>query len=238
MVPGNKKFKPDSLFSTTSKRFCNCDVFNTEELLDIVREWLTCIEMKSKNVRKWKLRLQKKFHNFIEITSSNCYHLQGVQNNLPIFDAFVAGVRLWVKHSIFDQDSQSIKAGTVAEKLLLKKHMEADCDLLLKEIVSAAYITSWKTPLSGQKLNHIRQLYEWYNPRNRKIKQVSDLKSVSIPSSAQLKASSHDTTLEMKALKVATESSLLLASARAHFVTSRYQNPGLVSLKVLNKSHL
>lgn len=122
-------FELDLLFPTILERFCSRRIFNTEELLAIVRECATFIEMQINNERKRKLRPQQKFDNFSVITSFKYFHLEGVKIKLPVSGAFVAGVRLREKHIIFEQDHQLIKPRTVAEKLLLKRHMEADYDM-------------------------------------------------------------------------------------------------------------
>lgn len=75
MTPGHTKFPPDILFSLISKTYHLHDVFNTQQLLEIISQYARVTFMDGNNFFAWKEYLEACYGNFTGIRSYYDFHL-------------------------------------------------------------------------------------------------------------------------------------------------------------------
>ena len=75
MTPGHTKFPPDILFSQISKTYNEQDVFNTQQLLEIISQYASVTFMDGKNFLAWKEYFEACYQNFTGIRSYYDFHL-------------------------------------------------------------------------------------------------------------------------------------------------------------------
>jgi len=142
----NYKFEVDLEFSRIANKFYKSDVFNTVQLLDLIRSCeMKAVQVPAQDLCKWKTSLGKKYRDVPRITEWNYMEITGNRES-PI--------KLKVKRSSQDRDFLSCFNGG-NEFHLIKSFEEITTSAVPTYLDSAAVDQTMQKPLKGKKLKNI-----------------------------------------------------------------------------------
>jgi len=75
MIPGHTKFSPDLLFSLISKTYNEQDVFNTQQLLELISQYASVTFISVHDFLTWKEYFEAYYKDFTGIRSYYDFHL-------------------------------------------------------------------------------------------------------------------------------------------------------------------
>jgi len=150
MVPGHTKFEVDLEFSRIANKFYKTDVFNTGQLVDLIRSCgMQAVQVPAQNLCKWKTCLSKKYRDIPRITEWNYMEITGNRNSSPT---------LKVKRSSQDTEFVScFNEGT--EFNLLQSSVAVNATAVPTYLNSAAVDQTMQKPLRGKKLKSVSEMY-------------------------------------------------------------------------------
>jgi len=159
MVPGHTKNEVDDEFARIANRFYKADVFNTGELLDIIRSLeMNAVQVPAQDVRKWKTTLAEKYRAIPEITEWNYLEITGSQDSRPV---------LKVKRSSQDTDFVSCFNGSQEFSIMKSSVEDPTLSAVPTYTESAAVDQSMQKNLKGKKLANIREMYSTFIHESR-----------------------------------------------------------------------
>lgn len=165
MVPGHTKFEPDSLFSRIAHKFQRSDVFNTPELVQLVRSCGTkAIELPLKLLRLWKETLSAKYSDLKDIQSFNYFVISLLDNE----NSEIRNVSVQMKRSLTCNEFEKIfNRRTSTHWNPLKGNASPSQMAAPTEQQSAADMPSMRKPFNKERSVKINELYSTYIPRER-----------------------------------------------------------------------
>lgn len=172
MVPGHTKFEPDTIFAQIANRFYKTDVFNTNELLQVIGACdAVPHEIASRCLRRWKEALAEKYVDIPRVSEWNVMVVECVREKRGA-DLICTGVTLKVKRSVTQDDYEKAFRGGSITMNLLKRGVEASKDAAPSAELSAAIDASMNKQITGDKLRNITEMYDSYVPRDRWPRQL------------------------------------------------------------------
>ncbi len=143
LIAGHTKFTPDLLFSKVAQTYNRNDVFNTEELKEVISPYAEVIIDEGEMVHDWRSPLSEKFSKLPGIRSLHDF----IYVRHPITSSVVARTRKLCRSGLFQQSTGHVLTG------------RDPSDVAIPDPVNCSYATLRKTrPLTDSKLKHLEQM--------------------------------------------------------------------------------
>jgi len=167
MVPGHTKFGPDLLFAIIAHAFYKTDVFNSNDLLEVIRSCEVQASLTTPaEVHRWKALLGQKYKNISDITQ---YNYMVIEKKVSVNSQGhqVRGVTLKVKRSVTEDSFASVFQGGNDSLDLLLPSAGFSQSAVPTHVQSAAVDSTMNKPLQGPKLKNMADIYQSFIEESR-----------------------------------------------------------------------